>query len=258
MRLIIITAVSSLLATLVFAQTPDYNTAIHIGGLGTIAPISGKAGVSHDADSESHTGTTGSTSEASFSWSHSGGASPKGVLVFTFVNGSSSDLATSVTYGGSSLTAVSGGRAVDTATEPGDCKAWFLGSSVPTGTQTVVVNRTNNSVEMYAVAITVNAGIDTEATGVVLVQEDNSLSEQSVTDGSPGSNSLRYSGVYYGRNAVPGIGANSTGLQDIDFGNQVVSTARETTAGQGSRPVGFDQVQTDDCAYTSLAIRETP
>jgi hypothetical protein len=212
--------------------------------------------VAHDAAFESHTGTTGSTSEASFTWTHTPVGTPAGVLVFTFVVNGTGDLATSVTYGGSSLTPVSGGRAVDTVGEPGDCKAWFLGASVPTGAQAVVVNRTNNATEMYAVSITVTAGADTETTGVTLLQENGAYTEQNVNDGSPGQNSVRYAGGYYGRVSVPTIGANSTALHDIDFGSFTASVARETTAGQGSRLVGWTQAQNDDRAAVHLAVRE--
>lgn len=219
------------------------------------------------AASESHTGTTGSTNEASFSWSHAGGTSPapKGVLVFTFVNANADD-ATSVTYGGVSLTAVSGGRANSSnGTNPGDCKAWFLGSGVPTGTQTVVVNRTNNSNAMYAVAITVTSDADSavHTAGIVLVTSDgSSLSEQSVTDGSPGTNSLRFAGFNGGWsfwNEDPDNfptdnvlkGSNSSWLDNtttfgsagvvgiIDYGTRGCAVVKETTAGQGSRSVGF-------------------
>lgn len=87
--------------------------------------------VAFNAASESHTGTIGSTSQTSFSWNHYATGTPRGALVFTFNNASTDD-ATGVTYNGTSLTLAS--RAVDTAGEPGDCKAWFIGSSVPATT----------------------------------------------------------------------------------------------------------------------------
>ena len=213
--------------------------------------------VAHDAASESHAGTTGSVSEASFSWSHNPVGTPRGVLVYTFVVDDSSDLATAVTYGGASLSAVSSGRAVDTAGEPGDCKAWFLGTSVPTDDPaTVVVTRTNNTRQMYAVAITVTAGGNTEVTGVVLVQEDGAFVEELVDDGSPGTDSVRYAGTFSGRLGPPSPGISSTALEDIDFGSVAVATVRETTAGQGNRLVGFLVTQSDDRAAVHLAIRE--
>jgi hypothetical protein len=226
--------------------------------------------IGFDASSESHTGTTGSASAASFGWTHTPAGTPKGVLVFTFVNANADD-ATSVTYGGVSLTAVSGGRAVDTAGEPGDCKAWFLGSSVPTGAQTVTVNRNNNANVMYAVAITVTSSqnSDVHTAGIVLLQEDGSIASQSVTDGASGTgNSMRFAGVNCGADnfgtTLPSSPAfdtlypdsgNSTWLQGIDFGTRVCGVVRETTAGTGARNVGFFG-PTDDRAAVHLAVKD--
>lgn len=206
---------------------------------------------------ESHSGTTGSASEASFSWSHtSPDGSPQGVLVFTFVN-ANADNATGVTYGGAALSAVGGGRAVDTAGEAGDCKAWFLGASVPTGNVTVEVTRTNNANVMWATSITVTALTDTEVTGVQLLQENQTLSAVNVDDGSPGTNSLRFAGCNWGGPDVPTADGSSTALGGIDFGARCIGTVQETTAGQGSRPVGFETGATsDDVAAVHLAVRE--
>lgn len=215
--------------------------------------------VAHDASSESHTGTTPSTSEASFSWSHGGAVSlVKGVLVFVFNTSATADTVSSVTYGGVALTAVTGGRAVDTASEFGSCKAYFLGSGVPQGTQTVVVNRTNNANSMYAIAITFTAAQDTTYAGVVLLQEDQVPAEQSITDNGSGVNAVRCSGNYYGGTNAPAGGANSTRLQDISIAAARSCAAyRETTAGTGTRSVGPAGGTSDDVAAVYLAICET-
>lgn len=85
--------------------------------------------VAFDATSESHTGNSGSTSAASFSWSHPTTSRVKGILAYTFTNANADD-ATAVSFNGQSLSAVNSGRAVATGDEPGDCKAWFSGSSI--------------------------------------------------------------------------------------------------------------------------------
>jgi len=227
--------------------------------------------IGYDAASESHTGTTGSASETSFSWTHTPVGTPKGVLVFTFVNANADD-ATAVTYGGVSLAAVSGGRAVDTAGEPGDCKAWFLGSGLPTGSQTltVTVTRNNNANVMYAVAITVTSSQDSavHTAGIVLIQTDTALTSQSVTDGSSGTgNSVRFAAVNSGCDqfsttpikpdgvSLAPFDAGSTWLHGIDFGTRVCGVVRETTAGTGSRSVGFLS-PTEDAAAVHLAIKD--
>lgn len=212
--------------------------------------------VSHDTASESDAASTGSVSQASFSWSHSGASSGvKGVLVFTFVNANADD-ALSVTYGGLSLVPVTNGRAVDTLTEPGDCKAWFYGVNIPQGTQTVVVNRNNNANVMYAVAITVLAADDVEVFNPVLLQENQALSEQPVNDACT-TVSVRYAGVNSGLATHPAAGASSTELHffPATAGTRSISTVRETTAGTDSRSVGFSAA-TDDVAAVHLVVRE--
>lgn len=208
-------------------------------------------GVSHDAFSEpsgSHTGT--------FSWTHTPDSAPAGVLVFVMrIDGDSTDAISGVTYGGVSMTAVTGGLARDTSGESGLCKAYVLESSVPTGAKTVQVTTTAGN--YYASAITVAcAGGDIRVAGVVLLQEDGTLSEQSIDDGTPGIPSVRYAAGYTGLNSPPSVGANSTSLQSIDDGTMCVVTCRETTAGQGSRPVGFSSATTDDRAFVHLAVKE--
>jgi len=60
--------------------------------------------VAHDAVRESHTGTTGVASVASFTWNHVPTGTPRSALVFTFAIGANP--ATGVTYGGVAMTAV--------------------------------------------------------------------------------------------------------------------------------------------------------
>jgi hypothetical protein len=211
--------------------------------------------VAFSASSESHTGTTGSASEASFSWTHPGG-SAQAAVVFVF-SIAASDNGSSVDYGGTSMAAVSGGSASDTLTEPGTVKAYFL-DACGTGDQTVTVTRTNNATVMYAVAITLTAEQTCEVyeSGIVLLEENGTFAEQNVDDGSNGIDSLRCAASYYGGAAPAPAGANSTLLQSIDLGAFGCSVVRETTAGQGSRLVGFTQATADDRAAVHFAVRE--
>lgn len=215
--------------------------------------------VAYDAASESHTGTTASSSEASFSWTHTPVGTPAGVLVYVMSLGNPTDQSTGVTYGGVSLATDAAWEANDTLNEGGTCRAYYLGASVPTGAQTVVVSRANTIDHVYAVAITVTAASDTEVytAGVVLLEEDGTLAEQSVTDGSPGTDSLRFAGGAFGHADVPAAGASSTAVHSIDIGVRVAAAVRETTAGQGSRSVGFSDALSDDRAVVHLAVRET-
>lgn len=177
------------------------------------------------------------------------------MLVFVLRVDDDADAITGVTYGGTAMTAVTGGLAVDSSGEQGNCKAYFLGSSVPTGAKTVAVTATAGT-EHMAWAVTVTSVGDTDVTGVVLLQGDGTLAEQSVNDGSPGSPSLRYAAGFTGLSSPPSVGANSTLLENVDQGTLGVVLCRETNAGQGSRSVGFSSGTTDDRAFVHLAVKE--
>lgn len=216
--------------------------------------------VAHDNHSESHTGATGSANEASFTWQHDPVGVPRGVIVFVINMASAGPSnVTGVTYDGVALSTVSGGFAEDTAGESGMCEAWFLGANVPTTDPAdIVVSRVNDADEMIAFAATVTAGGDTEVyvPGIVLLQENGTLAEENVDDGSPATDSVRYAAGFSGLAAFPPTGANSTGLHDFDTGQQTAAFVRRTNAGVGSLPVGFASGTADDRAFVHLAIRE--
>jgi hypothetical protein len=210
--------------------------------------------VAHDAVSEDPTGTSASAANPQ-TWTHTPSGTPKGVLVFTIsaFGGGSTDGVSGCTYGGVAMTEVA--VAHDTASEPAHTRVFFLGASIPTGAQTVSVSKSAGC-NTWCVAITVTAAGDTETTGSVLLQEDGTLAQQSVDDGSPGTNSMRYAGGFWGASAIPGLGANSTTVHDIDVGTSTARVVRETTAGQGSRLVGFTDAGSEDRAIVHIAIKE--
>lgn len=216
--------------------------------------------VAYDASTKSHTGIIGSVLEASFSWTHTPVGTPAGVLVFVMQDHSATDKATSVTYGGTTVPPVTGGFAAY-ATGARACKAFFLGTGVPTGTQTVVVNRTNDTTVLFGVVVTVTseAAVDPEVylPGMVLQQGNTTLAEQSVSDGSTGDDSMRFGGLSSALNSTASAGANSTLLKTIDFGASVAEAVRSTSAGQGSLPVGFSSGTSAALAAVYLAVRPT-
>jgi hypothetical protein len=166
--------------------------------------------------------------------------------------------------------------AADTDTELGAVRAYYL-DDCASGTQAVVVNRTNNAVQMYAVSYTVTAasptevyqaGVKTKGGSTAIATAASStgtgtgtLAEATVDDGSPGTNSLRFMGRYQGTSNVTAAGPNSTApasaAASIDFGLFVIDTFYETTPGQGARNVGGATI-TDDVAAILLAVREIP
>jgi hypothetical protein len=193
-----------------------------------------------------------------FTFTHTPVGTPKGVVLFAISDANATDpFDGAVSYGGVAMAAVSGGRAVDSAGEAGACKAYFLGSSIPTGAQTVsVIHNTGVAANLYAVCITVTASADTEISGTpVLLEGDGTLAEQSV--GTGGASALRFAGLFSGLSATPSVGANSTLVHDHDIGVRIMAVVCETTAGTGSRPVGFSSGSSDDRAAVHLSVAES-
>jgi hypothetical protein len=185
---------------------------------------------------------------------------PQGILVFAINLRDNEDKFTSITYGSVQLTPVAGGLALDGSGELLATQIYFAGSGLPSGTQTITATRTNDGDDTGIVAISVIADRDTEPTGIVLLQGDGTLAQQNVDDGSPGTNSLRFAGGGSGLASAPAVGGDSTNIIAYSEGGtgRSVRVVRETTAGQGSRPVGAVSGSSDDRAFVYVAIREVP
>ena len=214
--------------------------------------------VAFDAATESHTAGSGSANQASFTWNHTAAAGANGLLVFVFTNADASDITSVVmTTNNITLDVVSGGRAVDSAGEAGRCDAYFYAGPVPSGSQAIVVNRTNNSDVMYAVSISVTAAqVPQIVSGdIVLTQGDGTLAEVSVAHGS--ISGMGFAGVNSGLPTPPAQGASSTQLHTIDYTARSTPVCRETTAGTGSRSFGFSDAGSDDRAAVHLVISES-
>lgn len=192
------------------------------------------------------------------------GTGARAGIVFVCIHNSATDIITGVTWNGVAMTLI--GKATDTDTEPGVVKAYFL-DNVANGT--ITVSRTNNSVVTvgYAasisaamacrvsqyitrVASTQNTDADTSTTGT------GASGEVAVNDGSPGTNSMRFAAAYTGAASPVAQGTNSSALQSLDSTALGSSFVRETTAGQGSRSVGFATGTTDDWALVAVAVSE--
>jgi hypothetical protein len=192
------------------------------------------------------------------------GTGARAGIVFVCIHNSATDIITSVTWNGTSMTLI--GKATDTDTEPGVVKAYFL-DSVSNGT--ITVNRTNNSVVTVGYAASISAAmacrVSQYITRVASTQNTNAdtsttgtgaSGEVAVDDGSPGTNSMRFAASYTGAATPVAQGTNSSALQSLDstaFGSSFI---RETTAGQGSRNVGFATGTTDDWALVAVAVSE--
>lgn len=193
------------------------------------------------------------------------GTGARAGIVFVATHGTG-DLITGVTWNAVAMTRLF--RAADTDTEPGSVVAYFL-DNVTNGV--ITVSRTNNAVVTVGYAASISAlrvtrayqtitrvsstqatDADTSTTGT------GASGEVAVDDASPGTSSMRFAAAYTGAATPVAQGTNSTLLQSLDSTALGSSFVRETTAGQGSRSVGFATGTTDDWALVAVAVREEP
>jgi hypothetical protein len=205
-----------------------------------------------DAAATETTGTANPTS-----YSHAGGASPQGVVVCIVHGTVSTDLVTGVTYGGTAMTRRQ--TNVDSATEAGRSYIYTLGASVPTGTQTVSVARSEATTTIHVVTMSLDA-----AGNLFFVDSDGIDGNQAnpvVTLQYGGRSCMGFGALYWG-GAVPpgatGIGAECTAVHDFDFTAFISQMLRQTTAGTSDFTIGYTALATDDVAYSAVALSDEP
>jgi len=210
--------------------------------------------VKHQSATESATWTT-TPDPFTFSHTPTGGLDPKGVVVIIYHGSVSTDLITSVSYGGVAMSRIV--RATDTATEAGSAYLYFLGSGIPTGTQTVSIDHTATATVKIATCCTVTANGNTSSAASGTVNE-NAADPQIALDSGAVPEALRYFGIYSGAIGPSSLTLISgmTGVSDHDFGAFCGRVDRQIDFTSGSTTVGYT-AGTDDVAMVGIAVKET-
>lgn len=210
--------------------------------------------VAHDAVTEDVTQTLGWDAAADpYTFDHTPSGTPRGIAVF-LNQATSGDMVSGVTYGGVAMSRVQ--IASDTATEPWTCYCYFLGASIPTGTQTVSIDHTggtSGTTAFYCVSVT--AAADTEI-GTSAIDEGDQANPSAALD--TGSNSsLRYAFIRSGLPNVTDLAllTDMSAVLSEDHGASVTRLDRQTTASTGSFTIGWTS-SSDDVAAIYIAIQE--
>lgn len=196
-----------------------------------------------------------------YTFSHTGGASPEGVVLLINQNGDGADLigeAAAVTYGGTAMTRVQYATNGVATPSGGASYIYFLGASVPTGTQTVsVAFNTANSRSVEFVCITLDAAADTEVVDSAILESTGAADPQiSLTYG--GRTCMSFASILGGNSTVGSYTdvASTTAVHDTDFGARVGLVQRETTAGSSDFTSGWT-ASSASVAMAAVAISET-
>lgn len=196
-----------------------------------------------------------------FTWTHTPIGTPRGVIVTTAHGIESTNCIVSVTYGSATMTITQSNT--DTLTEPGRSYIYFVGTSIPTGPQTVTADiaalGTCSTTDMEFVSITYTAAVDT----VVLANNgiNENVANPSVTLSYSGRQALAVMVFYSGVGTVPITSACSgssacTLVFNEDLGNFVSTVDRQTTRGGTNQVMGYTS-GTDNVAFSAVAITQT-
>ena len=189
-------------------------------------------------------------------WSHVGaGSGIKGILISAVHDQSNTDHVSAVTYGGVALTRVV--RASTNTTEPGAAEWWFLGSSVPQGTQTASVTCGGTGDDFHFVSITLLGDGDLSVVDTDTIN-DAVQADPSVTLQYGGRSSMAFAANHSGANAALTPNANCSTVHTATLsGVRVASCIRQTTAGTSDFAIG-GTLTSDDVAYAALAVTDVP
>ena len=186
-------------------------------------------------------------------FTHTPIGTPRGVVVLIAHNTISTDIVNGVTYGGVAMSRIR--TDADTAGEPGRTYLYFLGASIPTGAQTVSIDRTQATQSVVAYAATFTAAADTE-----VIDHDGTNGDQAnpaVTFTQSGRSAVSVGILHSGLNLPANAAelADQTRLGDHDYGNQVVVASRRTTADTADDTFGYTSAS-EDVALSAAAIAE--
>lgn len=204
--------------------------------------------VAFDAATDLGTATTGA-----LSGTHTPSGTPRAAVVKIAHGVATTDLITGVTYGGVAMTRV--GDAIDDTTEPGKCYLYFLGSSVPTGAQTVTVSHTGTATTKWANVETYTASGDVTIAGMWNVYNNHDDASSIMwTEVS----ALRTGIIYNGQGATGDLTLLSgmSAVHSVDFGNFVARADRETSATTGATTFGWTTALADDWASVCISMIE--
>lgn len=213
--------------------------------------------VAYDAHS-----TASNNNGTTTSWTHTPVGTPKGVIVFfRTTNAAASDVVTGVTYGGVAMSEVTGSPNLgpNSALDSASLHCFFLGSSIPTGAQTVTVTHSNPSFAYtnFGNAISVTGSADTEVQDSDGTINSTSQSDPSVTLSLGSKSCFCAIGFSSGQGAVSGITPLSgwTSRDEDDHGAFTSGIYTYDTVGTTDVTAGWTQTA-DDANAIAIAITE--
>ena len=198
--------------------------------------------------------TASSAGTGDISFTHTPVGSPRAVIVYVLTNVEGDEI-TSVSYGGVAMTQTTDSPTLNTAGEDGGSHCFFLGSSIPTGAQTVAVTTSGTTTTKIAGCVTLTASNDTEVVDTASLVS-NSQMNPTVTLSLGGRECFAMIGSWTGIGNLTSPFTGWTERLDHDFGNQGGVINTYDTIGTTDVSAGFT-AGADDVALHAIAVSET-
>jgi hypothetical protein len=205
-------------------------------------------------DQWSHNGGVPFTDD--IAWDHTPIGTPRGVLVFTVQHNSAADQIVGASYGGVAMTEVALSPVSKATGETAVVYGHFLGSSIPTGTQSVSIDCTAAGASKEAICITLTAAQNTSVVDTSSIAQDTGANP-AVTLSLGGIVCFCALAFHSGQAAVSGTTplANWTSRFESDFGAGVCGIYTYNTIASTDVSAGYTAT-TEDCTLLAVAIRE--
>lgn len=186
---------------------------------------------------------------------------PRGMAVMIASNLATTDVITSVAFGGATLTRMafmSGGA----ASEPGAAYLYFKGSAVP-ASGTVNIVSTNGTYTAWGLSVTANQAW-TEFAGTATVTSTSMVNPSATVHATSGDSGVVV-GIYFSGVDAPATNVPNAGYSALtgsaaggrDFGSQSAVAARGSGSG-ATVSIGWENSTADDVALIAALIREVP
>jgi hypothetical protein len=194
---------------------------------------------------------------ASVGGTHTPTGTPRGVWVYIAETLNLADIITGVTYGGVALGRVRYQPNSDQA-DDGATYSYFLGSSIPTGAQTLTVSKSDATTAIHVVVVTATAAADTEVVAEDGMNSLPNVANYFVTLTKGGRLTLDLVGHWNNNNAVANVSdeAGQTRIHDHDMGTEVSLCCRVTTPTSSDTTPGYTTAGTQIGSIVGVAIGE--
>ena len=190
--------------------------------------------------------------------SHSAAAGTRSWLIFAIGHAATSDIFSTCTVGSETCRKVGSNLKTTNETAVVDCYVLGeAGDTVPTGVQTITVNKPSGNNSTYVIAISLTADDDIEVQDWDITIASDSLANPSVTLSLNGETCFAAIGFHSGRAAPSGITPSSgwTDRGENDFGSAMGAVYTYDTISTTDVTAGWSQ-GADDATGFAIAVNE--